>query len=130
MKCVLQVQQCEENFVKTCYIEYDKRAIQEVIKVIRPRSMESDYIQMMKYQVCRNTLIKDCISSGPDLCRTIYQSECWTKQEKHEVEDDVPSCQRLTETSCDSQECKEWPRQVCQVGGSRGSLVNTYLAYA
>lgn len=100
-----QVQECQENFVKTCFIEYEKRAIQD------------------RREICRRPLVRNCNSSGPEICRTIYQSECWTKQEKHEVEDDVASCQSETETSCSetttgyatSKECKGWPRQVCKV---------------
>ena len=81
-------------------------------------------IMLVKSQICRRPLVKNCNSSGPEICRTIYQSECWTKQEKHEVEDDVASCQSKTETSCSettsgyvtSKECRGWPRQVCKVG--------------
>ena len=28
-------------------------------------------------------------------CRTEYESECWTKQEEHDVEDDVVTCKTV-----------------------------------
>ena len=30
--------------------------------------------------VCTEPLVKDCSVTGPDICRTEYESECWTKQ--------------------------------------------------
>ena len=30
-----QVEECEENFVKTCYIEYEQKAVEERIKVAK-----------------------------------------------------------------------------------------------
>ena len=36
-------------------------------------------------QVCRRPLVKDCNSPGEEICRTEYQSECWSKQIPHEV---------------------------------------------
>jgi len=100
-----QIEECEENFVKVCYIEYEQRAVEEKIKV------------------CSNPLVKTCDSSGPEICQTIYQAECWTKQERQTVQDDIPSCITKTETSCTnrsigyvtSKECKDWPRRICQV---------------
>jgi len=69
-----QEEECEENFRKSCFIEYEKIAFNETV------------------QVCRTPLVKDCDVQGPEICRTEYESECWTKQEVHDVEDDVVEC--------------------------------------
>merc|ERR1712106_1176672 len=50
-------------------------------------------------------------------------SECWTKNDPHIVEDDVPSCRTEYEEKCietqsgyvTEQDCKKWPREVCTV---------------
>merc|ERR1712002_1080946 len=66
-----QEEECEENFRKNCFINYEKIAFNETV------------------EVCRTPLVKDCDVQGPEICRTEYESECWTKQEEHDVEDDV-----------------------------------------
>ena len=50
-----QEEECEENFRKNCFINYEKIVDNETVEV----------------------------------CRTEYESECWPKQEEHDVEDDV-----------------------------------------
>ena len=62
-----QEEECEENFRKNCFIEYEKIAFNETV------------------QICRTPLVKDCNIQGPEICRTEYESECWTKQEEHDV---------------------------------------------
>eukprot|EP00092_Neocalanus_flemingeri_P039559 GFUD01043075.1.p1 GENE.GFUD01043075.1~~GFUD01043075.1.p1 ORF type:complete len:357 (+),score=115.63 GFUD01043075.1:146-1216(+) len=97
--------ECEENYVKNCYIDYEKIAFNETIKV------------------CRNPLVKDCGISGPEICKTVYESECWTKQEVHDVEDDVVDCKTEYEEKCvdetagytSSTKCAKWPKEVCSV---------------
>merc|ERR1712179_256218 len=79
-----QEEECEENFRKSCFIEYEAKAITETV------------------QVCRTPLVKDCDVQGPEICRT--ESECWTKQEVHDVEDDVVEC---------NTKCSKWPKEVC-----------------
>merc|ERR1712106_1161807 len=69
-----QEEECEENFRKNCFIEYEKIAFDETVAV------------------CRTPLVKDCDVQGPEICRTEYESECWTKQEVHDVQDDVVEC--------------------------------------
>ena len=32
------------------------------------------------------------IFSGPEVCETVYESECETSYHEHEVEEDTPSC--------------------------------------
>merc|ERR1712082_269626 len=62
-----QEEECEENFRKSCFIEYEQIAFNETANV------------------CRTPLVKDCDVQGPEICRTEYESECWTKQEVHDV---------------------------------------------
>ena len=69
-----QVEECEDNYLKSCFIEYEKIAVNETV------------------EICRTPLVKDCDVQGPEICRTEYESECWTKQEVHDVEDDVVEC--------------------------------------
>jgi len=102
-----QEQECEENFRKTCFIEYEKIAFNETV------------------QVCRTPLVKDCTvkEPKPKVCRTLYESECWTKQEVHDVEDDIVECKTEVEEKCEDNtsgyttntECKSWPKEVCSV---------------
>ena len=78
-----QEEECEENFRKSCFIEYEQIAFNETV------------------QICRTPLVKDCKIQGPEICRTEYESECWTKQEIHDVEDDVVNCETVEEEKCE-----------------------------
>ena len=99
-----QEEECEENFRKTCFIEYEKTARNETVNV------------------CREPLVNTCEGSV-EVCKTVYESECWTKQEAHEVEDDVVECTTELETKCQDEtsgyttntKCSEWPKEVCTV---------------
>jgi len=100
-----QEEECEENFKKSCFIEYEKIAFNETVAV------------------CRTPLVKDCDVQGPEICRTLYESECWSKQEVHDVEDDVVSCATEVEEKCEDEtsgyttntKCSKWPKEVCSV---------------
>merc|ERR1711874_501811 len=100
-----QEEECEENYRKSCFIEYEKIAFNETV------------------QICRTPLVKDCDVQGPEICRTEYESECWTKQEVHDVEDDVVECTTEVEEKCEDEtsgyttntKCSKWPREVCSV---------------
>ena len=100
-----QEEECEENFRKNCFIDYEKIAFNETV------------------QVCRTPLVKDCDISGPEICRTEYESECWTKQEEHDVQDDVVTCETIQDEKCADEtsgyttltKCSKWPREVCSV---------------
>merc|ERR1711910_37787 len=100
-----QEEECEENFRKNCFIEYEQIAFNETA------------------EICRTPLVKDCDVQGPEICRTEYESECWTKQEVHDVEDDVVSCETVVDEKCEdetsgyttSTKCSKWPREVCSV---------------
>merc|ERR1739838_1296442 len=96
-----QEEECEENFRKSCFIEYEQIAIKETVNV------------------CTKPLVKDCEIEGPEICRTEYESECWTKQEVHDV-DDVVSCVTEVEEKCEDEtsgyttntKCSKWPKEV------------------
>jgi len=67
--------------------------------------------------------VKDCSKSGDTLCRTEYESECQTRQEEYEVDDDVVDCQELQEEKCrdvvfgytTQTKCQKFPRNECSV---------------
>merc|ERR1712243_499943 len=105
-----QEEDCEENFRKNCFIEYEQIAFNETAKV------------------CRTPLVKDCDIQGPEICRTEYESECWTKQEVHDVQDDVVACETVVEEKCQDNtsgyttttDCSKWPkepRELCAPAG-------------
>merc|ERR1712083_249152 len=75
-----QEEECDENYRKTCFIEYEQIAFNETVAV------------------CRPPLVKDCDVQGPEICRTEYESECWTKQEVHDGEDETSGY--TTNTKC------------------------------
>merc|ERR1712003_189909 len=62
---------------------------------------------------------KDCNIEGPEICRTEYESECWTKQEVHDVEDDVVECRTEVEEKCEDETsgCTTEPRELCAPAG-------------
>merc|ERR1712168_1091748 len=100
-----QEEDCEENFRKNCFINYEKIVFNETV------------------QVCRTPLVKDCDVQGPEICRTEYESECWIKQEVHDVQDDVVECETQIEEKCadntsgytTTTDCSKWPKEVCKV---------------
>ena len=65
----MQEEECDEVFRKICYIEM------------------VDIATNVTTNVCRRPLVKDCNPSDDreTICRTEYQSECWSKQIPHEV---------------------------------------------
>jgi len=108
-----QEEDCEENYMKNCFINYDKVAFNQTV------------------QICRNPLVTDCSVEGEPICRTEFESECYTHQHEHEVEDDVVDCQTVQETKCEDvtvgytteKKCKNWPRSECTV---KKALVKKY----
>ncbi|TRY69510.1 hypothetical protein TCAL_09406 [Tigriopus californicus] len=96
-----QEEECEENFKKSCFIEYRKVAFEEPIRF------------------CHTPLI--CEGEGPEECKTVYETQCETRYHEHEVEDDVVDCETIQEEKCEDvtqgytteQKCTKWPKQVC-----------------
>ena len=78
-----QEEECEENFRKNCFINYEKIVDNETVEV----------------------------------CRTEYESECWPKQEEHDVEDDVVECENMQKEKCEDETSgyttqTKWPSEV------------------
>merc|ERR1719500_829869 len=71
--------------------------------------------------VCKKPMVKDCDIEGEPVCRTEYQSECWSKQIPHEVEDDVAECVTVQDRMCKEEttgyttqeKCEDWPGEEC-----------------
>merc|ERR1712212_1282061 len=74
-------------------------------------------------KICRVHLEKNCYEKGPEICRTEYESECWTRHEEHNVIDDVVTCETVVDEKCEDvvsgyttkKTCSKWPREVCTV---------------
>jgi len=77
-----QEEECQDNYHKNCFIEYGLDAVNHTVRV------------------CRRPLVKDCSVEGDEICSTHFESECWTRQTRQEVEDDVPSCKPVIEQVC------------------------------
>merc|ERR1712158_339197 len=96
-----QEEDCEENFVKGCFIEYKKVASEEAVTFCHtPILLEGD---------------------GPEVCQTVYESACTTRYEEHDVAEDRVDCEVIQEEKCEDvtqgytteQRCTKWPVQQC-----------------
>merc|ERR1712240_702779 len=93
-----QEEECEENFIKNCFIEFRKVASDEQI------------------EQCYTPLV--CDGEGPVECKTVYESQCETRYHEHDVEDDVVNCETIQEEKCEDvtqgytteKKCTKWPR--------------------
>merc|ERR1712198_671478 len=102
-----QEEECEENFKKSCFIEYKTIASDE------------------KVQFCNTPLV--CEGEGPIECKTVYESQCETRYHEHDVEDDVVECETIQEEKCEDvtqgytteKKCTKWPKQVCNTQRKR-----------
>ena len=96
-----QKQECDDEFVKSCRIQYKTTAQQESVRK------------------CTVPLI--CAGEGTEVCRIAYTTVCETKNEVREVVDDVASCKTIFESVCEDvrqgyvteSECKKWPKVKC-----------------
>merc|ERR1712110_247279 len=85
--------ECEENFVKNCFIEFKNVASQETV------------------QFCHTPLKLE--GGGPEICKTVYESACATRYEEHDVDEDTVDCETIAE-----QKCTKWPVQKCTASKS------------
>jgi len=96
-----QEEDCEENFVKSCFIEYKKVASQETVDFCyTPIELQGD---------------------GPEVCQTVYESSCTTRYHEHDVDEDKVECETIQEEKCEDvtqgytteEKCTKWPVQKC-----------------
>lgn len=96
-----QEEDCEENFVKSCFIEYKKVASKDTVTFCHtPIEIEGD---------------------GDEVCKTVYESHCKTTYEEHDVDDDVVECETIQEEKCEDvtqgytteKKCTKWPVVKC-----------------
>ena len=65
---MFQEEKCDENYVKDCFIKYEKAAVNATTKV------------------CRKPLVRDCdVGSSEEICSTEYETECVTRDMVHQV---------------------------------------------
>ena len=96
-----QEEECEENYIKNCFIEYKKVASKEQV------------------EFCHTPLV--CEGEGPVECKTVYESQCQTRYHEHDVEEDKVECETIQEEKCEDvtqgytteKKCTKWPKQVC-----------------
>merc|ERR1712079_136502 len=102
-----QEEDCEENFVKSCFIEYKKVASEEAVTFCHtPILLEGD---------------------GPEVCQTVYESACTTRYEEHDVDEDSVTCETIQEEKCEDvtqgytteQKCTKWPVQKCKASAQK-----------
>jgi len=109
-----QEEECDDNYKKSCEITYSPQAENTTV------------------EICTRPLIKDCSLSGPEVCSVEYTSECWTRNDPHLVEDDVPACRTVHEEKCEDiqsgytteEKCTKWPKEVCTVQKERRQKYN------
>ena len=73
--------------------------------------------------MCRTPELRDCDVEGPEICRIEYQTICKTKQEVHEVEEDVVKCKTEVEDKGKDEtagyttktKCYKFPKEVCSI---------------
>jgi len=102
-----QEEACDENFVKSCFIEYRKVASEETVTFCHtPILLEGD---------------------GEEVCQTVYESACTTRYQEHDVQDDTVECETIQEEKCEDvtqgytteQKCTKWPVQKCKTSAGK-----------
>lgn len=96
-----QEEECEENFVKSCFIEYKKVASEETV------------------EFCHTPVI--LAGEGPEVCETVYESACTTRYHEHTVSEDKVECDVIQEEKCEDvtqgytteEKCTKWPVTQC-----------------
>ena len=100
-----QEEECDEKFRKICWINYEDKAVNEVV------------------EECITQNVKNCDEQGPEECTTVYDTVCETSQEAHDVEDDVVNCKTVNQEMykivnngfLEEEKCGLWPQEQCEV---------------
>ena len=100
-----QEEDCDEKFRKVCMIWNEQQAVTEMV------------------EECTTPLVPNCLQPGPEVCRTVYDTVCDTKQVGYEVEEQFPNCVTVNMEKCKDvtiglvteNKCEVWPVQQCQV---------------
>ncbi|XP_023336890.1 uncharacterized protein LOC111707934 [Eurytemora carolleeae] len=116
------VEETEYDEVVQCDHSYDRRCHTTYVTNYESQQ-EEECEENFRKKLCRTPLVKDCDVQGPEICRTEYESESWTKQEVHDVEDDVVECETIQDEKCADEtsgyttltKCSKWPREECKV---------------
>jgi len=90
-----QEEECQDNYKKNCYIEFGLDAVNHTVRI------------------CRRPLVKDCSVQGEEICSTHFETECWTRQLRQQVEDDVPSCEPVVEQLCKEESTGYTTQEKC-----------------
>jgi hypothetical protein len=97
-----QEKECEDNYIKSCFIEFRKVASEEEVSFCHtPITFEGD---------------------GEKVCQTVYESACTTRYHEQNVQDDIVECENIKEEECEDvtqgytteEKCTKWPVQKCQ----------------
>ena len=65
---MFQEEKCSDNYVKECFIKYEKAAVNTTSKV------------------CRKPLVRDCgVGISEEVCSTQYETECSTRERVQQV---------------------------------------------
>jgi len=100
-----QEEECQDNYKKNCFIEFGLDAVNHTVRI------------------CKRPLVKDCTIEGDEICSTHFETECWTRHLRQEVEDDLPSCEPIVEQLCTektsgystNEECNPVTRLKCKI---------------
>ena len=123
-----QIEECEERFRIVCDISFEHKAVTEMV------------------EECTTPLVPDCDGDNvPEVCRTVYDTVCDTKQVGSEVEEQFPNCTTVTmekdgevrpvqQCSVETRtvthsnprtECRKEPKELCAPGDCPLIEVNT-----
>merc|ERR1712002_103301 len=105
-RCIDKVEMVEET-------EYDETVQCDHSYDRRCHTTYTTNYESQQEEECEENFRKNCF----------IDYECWTKQEEHDVEDDVVSCSTVQDEKCDDEtsgyttftKCSKWPREVCTV---------------
>ena len=54
-------------------------------------------------QVCMSELVADCDEDGETVCSMVHRTECVTRKNEHQVEEDVVECHTVHEERIESE---------------------------